>query len=99
MPDHPPLLLIPGLMCDGRVFAAQTAAFPTAVAAPGFGAVASLPEMASRALAGAPERFLLLGHSMGARVALEIWRAAPSRVLGLALVATGVHPVRPGEAD
>lgn len=36
---------------------------------------------------------------MGARVALEIVRLAPERVLRLALLDTGVHPVRAGEAD
>ena len=36
---------------------------------------------------------------MGARVALEILRHAPARVERLALVSTGVHRLRPGEAD
>jgi pimeloyl-ACP methyl ester carboxylesterase len=34
---------------------------------------------------------------MGGRVALEIMRAAPGRVTGLALLNTGVHAVRDGE--
>jgi pimeloyl-ACP methyl ester carboxylesterase len=99
MSDAPPLLLLPGLMCDARVFAAQTSAFSNASALAGFGATPSLPEMAENALAAAPERFLLLGHSMGARVALEVWRRAPTRVLGLALVSTGVNGLKPGEVE
>jgi pimeloyl-ACP methyl ester carboxylesterase len=34
---------------------------------------------------------------MGGRVALEIMRAAPRRITGLALLNTGVHAVRDGE--
>lgn len=93
-----PLLLVPGLICDSRVFAAQMAAFPQAQALAGWGAVDSLVAMAERALASAPARFALLGHSMGARVALEIYRRAPDRVERLALVSTGTHPVGAGEA-
>ena len=93
-----PLLLVPGLICDGRVFAAQAAAFPQARVLSGWGAVDSLGAMAERALADAPPRFALLGHSMGARVALEIYRRAPDRVERLALVSTGTHPVGAGEA-
>ncbi|HWU03527.1 MAG TPA: alpha/beta fold hydrolase [Novosphingobium sp.] len=99
MPADLPLLLVPGLMCDERTFAAQTAAFAQARAVPGWGASDSLPAMAQRLLASAPDRFAILGHSMGARVALEVIRTAPERVAGIALVSTGVHPVGAGEAD
>jgi len=94
-----PLVLLPGLMCDGRVFAGQLAAFPDAIAIEGYGLDDSLTAMAARVLKQAPDRFALLGHSMGARVALEVVRAAPSRVERLALVSTGTHTVRPGEAE
>jgi pimeloyl-ACP methyl ester carboxylesterase len=36
---------------------------------------------------------------MGGRVALEMVRQSPERIAGLALLNTGVHAVRPGEAD
>lgn len=93
-----PLLLLPGLICDARIFAAQLRAFPEACGFPGYGAADSLADMAQRVLAEAPARFALLGHSMGARVALEIMRVAPERVTRLALVSTGVHLPREGEA-
>lgn len=45
------------------------------------------------------ERFDLFGHSMGGRVALEVFQLAPERVRRLALVSTGVHPLGPNEAE
>ncbi len=92
------LVLLPGLMCDGRIFHHQTSAFADAIAVPGYGLVDDLQSMAMRVLDLAPPRFAVLGHSMGARVALEIVRVAPDRVERLALISTGVHPVRVGEA-
>lgn len=94
------LLILPGLLCDSRMFAAQIDAFPGAVAVDGFYAGCDRIEaMADYALARAPERFALLGHSMGARIALEVIRKAPERVERIALADTGIHPVKPGEAD
>ncbi|WP_372730854.1 alpha/beta fold hydrolase [Novosphingobium sp.] len=58
-----------------------------------------LEQMAEHALATLPARFALLGHSMGARIALEIYRIAPHRITRLALVSTGIHEVRDGEAE
>lgn len=98
MDDPLPLLLVPGLLCDQRVFAPQLAAFSQAVALPGHGTIDSLAAMAATILAAAPPRFALLGHSMGARVAIEMWRQAPERIDRLALVSTGTHLPRAGEA-
>ncbi len=51
--------------------------------------------MAERALALAPPRFALAGHSMGGRVALEILARAPERVDRLALLDTGYEGLPP----
>jgi pimeloyl-ACP methyl ester carboxylesterase len=95
------LLLLPGLICDSRIYAPQLAAFADARAVDGYGNADSLQIMARIALEFAddegPETFDLLGHSMGARVALEVYRLAPARVRRLALMSTGVHGVREGE--
>jgi pimeloyl-ACP methyl ester carboxylesterase len=91
------LLLLPGLICDARVFAPQLAVFAQARAVDGYGTASTLEAMAHVALAQAGESFDLLGHSMGARVALEVFRLAPNRVRRLALVSTGVHPLAPDE--
>jgi len=94
------LVILPGLLCDGRMFAAQLAAFPGSVSVDGFyGGADRLEAMADYALAHMPDRYALLGHSMGARVAFEICRKAPERITRLALADTGMHPVRPGERE
>jgi len=98
--DEGPLAILPGLLCDGTMFNSQVAALPAAVVVGGFyGSETRLEGMADYALARLPARFALLGHSMGARVALEIVRKAPERVSRLALADTGVHPARPGERE
>lgn len=93
------LLLLPGLLCDRDVWAPQIAAFQSEykVIVPDFRGYDSFEIMAEAALAEAPPRFSLAGHSMGGRVALEIMRRAPGRVERLALLSTGVHPVREAE--
>lgn len=47
---------------------------------------------AAGVLAEAPERFGLVGHSLGGIVAMEIVRQAPERVAGLALLNTSARP-------
>lgn len=93
------LLLLPGLVCDRTIWTPQIAAFGPArdIQVPDFWGMDSFDAMAEAALAQAPPRFALAGHSMGGRVALEILRRAPERVERLALLSTGVHPVRPEE--
>jgi pimeloyl-ACP methyl ester carboxylesterase len=93
------LLFLPGLACDARIYAPQLAAFPDSRAVDGYGKADSLSDMARVALDEAPDSFDLLGHSMGGRVALEVFRLAPERVRRLALVSTGVHSLREGEAE
>jgi pimeloyl-ACP methyl ester carboxylesterase len=94
------LVLLPGLLCDDAAWAPVIARLPgiadCRVAA--YGDADSLAAMAQRALAGAPARFALAGHSMGARVAMEVYRLAPERVSGLALVDTGYQALPAGVA-
>jgi 4-hydroxy-2-oxoheptanedioate aldolase len=52
----------------------------------------SIEEMAETVLASAPDRFALAAHSLGAIVALEIARRAPSRVSRLALLNSSARP-------
>lgn len=94
--------LLPGLLCDRAVFVPQIAALEAAgfeVCVADFRGLDSLTAMAEAVLKAAPPRFALAGHSMGARAAIEVMRLAPSRVERLALLDTGIHPRRPGEAE
>src|SRR5258706_10333796 len=96
-----PLLLLSGLLCDETVWADIPGRLGdgAGVRIFSFRGFSSIPAMAEHVLAMAPERFAVAGHSMGGRVALEVVRSAPRRVSGLALLNTGVHTVRDGEAQ
>jgi pimeloyl-ACP methyl ester carboxylesterase len=94
------LFLIPGILCDERVWRTQRAALADLadVRVAEHGMRSTLPALAEDILANAPPRFAVAGHSMGGRIALEVFRAAPERVAGMALMDTGHHPFPIGEA-
>lgn len=93
-------LLLPGLMCDDAVWAGQRDALARrgGVSVADYGTLDSLPAMASAVLRSAPPSFVVVGHSMGGRVALEVVRQAPDRVRGLGLLDTGYQAREPGPA-
>ena len=95
-----PLMLLPGLVCDGAAWEAQIAALSDIAECRvmDWGELDSLIDMADLVLRAAPERFAVAGHSMGGRVALEIFRKAPERVSHIALFDTNYLPLAPGEA-
>ena len=94
-----PLILIPGLLCDERLWAHQVKSLSD-IANP---VVAGIPTgdsvggMARDVLRRAPETFALAGLSMGGYVALEIMRQAPGRVTALALLDTSARADTPGQ--
>lgn len=94
------LILVPGLVCDAAVWHAQTEALSQrcAVRVAQHGEADTLGAMAEAILATAPPRFALAGHSMGGRVALEVWARAPQRVSRLALLDTGYEGLPEGDA-
>jgi pimeloyl-ACP methyl ester carboxylesterase len=93
------VFLLPGLLCDETIWSGQRDALGESadVVIPDFRYVNSIPAMAKLVLDAAPKRFSVAGHSMGGRVALEVFRMAPERVERLALLDTGVHPRAAGE--
>jgi pimeloyl-ACP methyl ester carboxylesterase len=95
-----PLILLPGMMCDARLFAPQIAQFSPLrpVSVPQFSGV-SIEQIARQVLADAPPRFALAGLSMGGIVAMEILSRAPDRVERLALVDTNARAERPEVAS
>jgi pimeloyl-ACP methyl ester carboxylesterase len=84
----PALVLIPGLLCDERLWNSQVQALKEYVEI----TVADITEednisaMAVAVLQHAPEQFSLAGFSLGSQVALEIMRVAKGRVTRLALL-------------
>jgi pimeloyl-ACP methyl ester carboxylesterase len=93
------LFLLPGLLCDQSIWLKQSVVLGeiAEILIPDFRYVRSIPAMAQLVLDAAPRRFAVAGHSMGGRVALEVFRMAPDRVERLALLDTGVHPRGAGE--
>lgn len=84
-----PLLLIPGMMCDARLFAPQIAAFSASrsISIPTMTGT-TVQEIAAGILADAPPHFALAGLSMGGIVAMEIMAQAPDRISRIALLDT-----------
>src|SRR3990167_4937631 len=84
-----PLLLIPGMMCDARMWGGLPALLhprPVAHCLPT--KAETMADLAALILRDAPDRFALAGLSMGGIVAMEVLRQAPERVERLALLDT-----------
>lgn len=93
------LLLIPGLLCDAIVWRDQEAALGRAygVHIADLTSFSSLDVMAMALLERVHGPLSVAGHSMGARVALQMIHYAPERIARIALLDTGVEPVGPDE--
>ncbi|WP_019954208.1 alpha/beta fold hydrolase [Yoonia vestfoldensis] len=90
-----PLVLIPGMMCDARMWGAvpDGLAVPVHHACPvGADTIADLAALLLRDL---PDRFALAGLSMGGIVAMAMAALAPERVLRLALLDTNPRAETP----
>lgn len=71
-----PILFLPGLLCDARVFLPQIvhlgARHPLHIAVPARGE--TVEQMSEAILATAPPKFILIGHGLGGDIALDILR-------------------------
>ncbi|MER2537020.1 MAG: alpha/beta fold hydrolase [Rhizobiaceae bacterium] len=99
MPTATPLLLLPGTLCNGRLFAPMLDALgdPPAVIGDMTGA-RNAPALAQRLLRQAPPVFSLLGFSLGGIVAMEMIAQAQDRIERLALISTTPRPDPPANA-
>jgi pimeloyl-ACP methyl ester carboxylesterase len=92
-----PIILVPGLAGSLRSYADILPGLwrhgPLTVARPTEDD--TMAAIAARILADAPSRFVLVGHSMGGYVALEIMRQAAERVARLALLNTSARTDTP----
>jgi pimeloyl-ACP methyl ester carboxylesterase len=91
------VLLLPGLACDGELFAGlrDTLAPWTPQVSDVHTHEPSLPAMATRLLADHDGSLLLVGSSMGGMLALEAARQAPQRIAGVALLGTSARADTP----
>ena len=84
-----PLVLIPGMMCDARMWGAlPDALYPRQLHHALPVKADSMAAFAAEILHAAPPRFALAGLSLGGIVAMEVVRQAPDRVERLALMDT-----------
>ncbi|MBU2992830.1 alpha/beta hydrolase [Octadecabacter sp. 1_MG-2023] len=95
-----PLILLPGMMSDARVWATQLTVMsyerPVTIAPVCVGD--RIEEIASGLLSSLPSKFALCGHGLGGAIALELVRRAPERVIRLALIGTNPLSDTPQEA-
>lgn len=92
------VLLIPGLLCDDFVWRSVLSRIrerPVSIA--DVTRQPTITAMARELLELHQGSHIVIGHSMGGRVAMEMARQEPERVLALGLLNTGIHPKRDGE--
>lgn len=95
------LVLLPGLVCDAEIWAHQSqhlGKIARIIHGP-LTAGESMAEMAQSVLDEAPERFALVGFSMGGYVALEMLHLAPERIERLCLVSSNARADTPEQAQ
>lgn len=85
---HNPVVFLPGMMCDLRLFAWQLLEFgrDRAVTVAPITMGERIEEIASNILDRVPPKFALAGASLGGIVAMEMLRRAPDRITRIALI-------------
>jgi pimeloyl-ACP methyl ester carboxylesterase len=95
-----PLVLIPGLMADARLFLPQMVRLGAdramLVVLPTRGE--TVEQMSEAILPALPPKFALLGHGLGGDIALDLIRRVPDRVTRVILMATDPLPEPPASA-
>lgn len=101
MTDKTHLILLPGLLCDDALWAAQSEGLADIadVVVADLTTADSMPGLAAAVLADAPERFAVAGLSMGGYVAQEIVRQAPERVSHVGLLDTNARADTPEQTE
>ncbi len=87
------IVFLSGLLCDETVWEdiSKELQHDYEVLIISFRGCDSIEKMAKKVLDTAPQKFILIGHSMGGRVALEVFNQASNKVIALGLFNTGVH--------
>ena len=97
-----PLLLLPGTLCDARVFAPMLACLRSDLPrlktqVLGIDGCHRMSELVQRILPQVPDRSLLLGFSLGGIAAMHVAALVPERVRGLVLLDSTALPVPEAE--
>ncbi|MDC3315118.1 alpha/beta hydrolase [Candidatus Thioglobus sp.] len=84
------LVMIPGMMCDKRIFAPQIEGLSDSIRiiVADISGYSTVHELAAEVLKKSPPKFDLLGHSMGGIVAMEMYSQEPNRIEKLVLMDT-----------
>lgn len=90
MNTNPPLILIPGTLCDEALFSPQVLALGRQAVVADITGADTIAELAADVLRSAPQAFAVAGLSLGGIVAAEIVAQAPERVIGLGLLDTNL---------
>jgi pimeloyl-ACP methyl ester carboxylesterase len=91
--SRPPLVFLPGLLCDEGLFTHQIRLLADSheIITPGVGAADSIEALADDILCSLPGRFIIIGLSMGGRIAHSICTRFPERCAGMVLMATSAR--------
>lgn len=92
-------VFIPGLLSDSRVWQQVADSVPPPVFMADVTRDDTIEGMAARILGEVSGPLIVVGHSMGGRVAMEMAHQAPDRVKGMVLADTGHHPLKAGEIE
>jgi pimeloyl-ACP methyl ester carboxylesterase len=89
----PTLLMLPGTLCDGRIFATQRRHLRghAHLVCASYRGLKNRSTWLQELLARMPDKFYIAGFSLGGLLALELLRMAGSRVLGLTLIASNAQ--------
>jgi pimeloyl-ACP methyl ester carboxylesterase len=89
----PALVLLPGTLCDARIFAHQRRALRDLahVHALDYRQLRQVADWPAQLLQRLPERFSIAGFSLGGLWALELMRQAPERIERVALIASNAR--------
>ena len=90
----PTLLMLPGTLCDERIFKRQQLAMrgKVRIVCASYSRMKNRSRWLAKLLASLPQRFYVAGFSLGGLMALELLRTAPERIEGLALIASNAQP-------
>jgi pimeloyl-ACP methyl ester carboxylesterase len=93
----PTVLLLPGTLCDERIFAAQRRSLrgQANLVCASYRGMKDHSRWLHTLLQRLPAQFFVAGFSLGGLLALELLRMARARVQGIALIASNAQPASP----